>query len=59
MKILVVFDFPAIYDLDGPEADHMVNLLEVDLKNSFGTMPTRLSSDPNSECSWYIENALD
>lgn len=55
MKVYVVFDFPMISDPDSTEADNVVDLLEIDMKNSFGKMSTRLTGNPYSECSWYID----
>jgi len=56
MKVYVVFDFPEISDVNSPEADHAIDLLEIDMKNTFGKESTRLTSDPYSECSWYIDD---
>ena len=57
MKVYVTFDFPEIMDANSIEADHAIDLLEIDMKNTFGKQPTRLSGDPYSECSWYIDDA--
>jgi hypothetical protein len=57
MKVYVVFDFPEISDINSQEADYVIDLLEIDLKNTFGKESTRLSGDPYSECSWHIDDA--
>lgn len=57
MKVYVVFDFPEISDVNSQEADQVIDLLEIDLKNTFGKESTRLGGDPYSECSWYIDDA--
>ena len=57
MKVYVVFDFPEISDANSQEADQVIDLLEIDLKNTFGKESTRLGGDPYSECSWYIDDA--
>lgn len=48
MKVLVIFDFPDVKDVDGPDADFTIDGLSNDLKgfgNHFGY-------------NWHIEDAF-
>ena len=48
MKVIVVFDFPEINDVNGALADHEIDSLTIDLKN--------LEKDVGYK--WYIDDVI-
>ena len=48
MKVFVVFDFPEVIDVNGEEADNIIQCLEMDLEKFAN----------EHDYSWYIDDAV-